>query len=234
MLEIDHIDLHYGAAIALRQVSLRAQAGEAGAAGAVDVEEGAADENLAVGLHRDRVDQAVQGGGEGGGPRHRHRPGAARGGRRDDLRGPRAAAPVAHVPPGLAGDGLDFHDGVGDLGDLLLEEVIEQALVGKSSKPVRKGEHPSLICNSIGTSPEFSTHVSTLRSLGVRHVVICGFPFNSAVAMTAIEHVNQQFEHVYIVTDATRSDAGTSRDPEKMKQALGLLGVELVSLSDFV
>jgi len=111
---------------------------------------------------------------------------------------------------------------------------IEQALVGRSSKPVRKGEHPSLICNSIGTSPEFSTHVSTLRGLGVKHVVICGFPFNSAVAMTAIEHVNQQFEHVYIVMDATMSDPAPSRNPEQMKQALELLGVELVKTKDFV
>ena len=111
---------------------------------------------------------------------------------------------------------------------------IEQALVGRSSKPVRKGEHPSLICNSIGTSPEFSTHVSTLRGLGVKHVVICGFPFNSAVAMTAIEHVNQQFEHVYIVMDATRSDPAPSRNPEQIKQALELLGVELVKTKDFV
>jgi len=111
---------------------------------------------------------------------------------------------------------------------------IEQALVGRSSKPVRKGEHPSLICNSIGTSPEFSTHVSTLRGLGVKHVVICGFPFNSAVAMTGIEHVNQQFEHVYIVMDATRSDPAPSRNPEQIKQALELLGVELVKTNDFV
>jgi len=111
---------------------------------------------------------------------------------------------------------------------------IEQALVGRSSKPVRKGEHPSLICNSIGTSPEFSTHVSTLRGLGVKHVVICGFPFNSAVAMTGIEHVNQQFEHVYIVMDATMSDPAPSRNPEKMRQALELLGVELIKTKDFV
>ncbi len=111
---------------------------------------------------------------------------------------------------------------------------IEQALVGKSSRPVRKGEHPSLICNSIGTSPEFSTHVSTLRGLNVKHVVVCGFPFSSAVAMTAIEHVNQEFEHVYIVMDATRSDAAPNRSPEKMKQAAELLGVELVTTKDFV
>jgi nicotinamidase-related amidase len=111
---------------------------------------------------------------------------------------------------------------------------IEQALCGKSSKPVRKGEHPSLICNSIGTSPEFSTHVSTLRGLGTRHVVICGFPFNSAVGMTAIEHINQQFEHVYVVLDATRSDPAPSRSPEQMKQALHLLGVELIQMKDFV
>jgi nicotinamidase-related amidase len=111
---------------------------------------------------------------------------------------------------------------------------IEQALVGKSSKPIRKGDHPSLISNSIGTSPEFSTHVSTLRGHNVKHVVICGFPFNSAVAMTAIEHVNQQFEHVYIVMDATRSDEAPSRNPEQMKQALELLGVELVKTNDFV
>ena len=105
---------------------------------------------------------------------------------------------------------------------------IEQALVGKSSKPIRKGEHPSLISNSVGTSPEFSTHVSTLRGLGIKHVVICGFPFNSAVAMTAIEHVNQQFEHVYVVLDATRSDSAPKRSPEQMTQALQLLGVELI------
>ncbi len=110
---------------------------------------------------------------------------------------------------------------------------IEQALVGKSSRPVRKGEHPSLICNSIGTSPEFSTHVSTLRSLNVKHVVVCGFPFSSAVAMTAIEHINQEFEHVYIVMDATRSDAAPNRSPENMKQAVELLGVELVTVKDF-
>jgi len=111
---------------------------------------------------------------------------------------------------------------------------IEQALCGKASRPVRKGEHPSLICNSIGTSPEFSTHVSTLRGLGVKHVVICGFPFNSAVAMTAIEHANQQFEHVYVVLDATRSDPAPNQDPGKIKQALELLGVKLVKLQDFV
>ena len=111
---------------------------------------------------------------------------------------------------------------------------IEQALVGKSSKPIRKGEHPSLISNSVGTSPEFSTHVSTLRGHNVKHVVVCGFPFTSAVAMTAIEHINQQFEHVYVVMDATRSDAAPSRGPEQMKQALELLGVELVMIKDFV
>ncbi len=110
---------------------------------------------------------------------------------------------------------------------------IEQALVGRSSRPVRKGEHPSLICNSIGTSPEFSTHVSTLRGLHVKHVVVCGFPFASAVAMTAIEHINQEFEHVYVVTDATRSDAAPSKSPENMKKALELLGVELVTTKDF-
>jgi nicotinamidase-related amidase len=76
--------------------------------------------------------------------------------------------------------------------------------------------------------------VSTLRGHNVNHVVICGFPFNSAVAMTAIEHVNQQFEHVYIVMDATRSDVPPSRNPEQMKQALELLGVELVKTKDFV
>ena len=111
---------------------------------------------------------------------------------------------------------------------------IEQALCGRSSKPVRKGEHPSLICNSIGTSPEFTTHVSTLRGHNVKHVVICGFPFNSAVAMTAIEHINQQFEHVYVVMDATRSDPPPNKNPEQMKQALELLGVELVKTKDFV
>jgi nicotinamidase-related amidase len=111
---------------------------------------------------------------------------------------------------------------------------IEQALVGKSSRPVRKGDHPSLICNSIGTSPEFSTHVSTLRGLHVKHVVVCGFPFTSGVAMTAIEHINQEFEHVYVVIDATRSDAPPGQSPEKMKQALELLRVELVSIKDFV
>ena len=110
---------------------------------------------------------------------------------------------------------------------------IELALVGKSSRPVRKGEHPSLICNSIGTSPEFSTHVSTLRSLNVKHVVVCGFPFSSAVAMTAIEHINQEFEHVYVVMDATRSDAAPSRSPDNMKKALELLGVELVTVKEF-
>lgn len=110
---------------------------------------------------------------------------------------------------------------------------IEQALVGKSSHPIRKGEHPSLISNSVGTSPMFSTHVSTLRGLNIKHVVVCGFPFNSAVAMTAIEHINQQFENVYVVTDATRSDQGTKRNPEQMKQALELLGARLVLTNQF-
>ncbi len=110
---------------------------------------------------------------------------------------------------------------------------IEQALVGKSSRPVRKGEHPSLICNSIGTSPEFTTHISTLRGLNVKNVVVVGFPFTTAVAMTAIEHINQQFEHVYVVMDATRSDASPCKSPENMKKALELLGVELVTTKDF-
>lgn len=144
---------------------------------------------------------------------------------------PRRPDAMAHVEQSLSGE--KSHCIEKTPGAHLIPKI-EQALVGKSSRPVRKGEHPSLICNSIGTSPEFSTHVSTLRSLGIRHVVVCGFPFNSAVAMTAIEHINQQFEKVSIVADATRSDAGTGHDPQKMKQALELLGVELVSIKDFV
>ena len=144
---------------------------------------------------------------------------------------PRRPDSMAHVEQSLSGE--TSHCIEKTPGAHLIPKI-EQALVGKSSKPVRKGEHPSLICNSIGTSPEFSTHVSTLRSLDIRHVVICGFPFNSAVAMTAIEHVNQQFENVYVVTDATRSDASPSRDPERMKQALELLGVKLVTVKDIV
>ena len=113
-----------------------------------------------------------------------------------------------------------------------LLQPVEVALANASSLPLRKGQDPAVIGNSVALSPDFPLHIRMLREKLVNKIFLCGFPFNSAVAMSAIEYINQHLgsknADVYVILDATRSDPPPRRAPKGLRECLKFFGVKFV------
>jgi nicotinamidase-related amidase len=113
-----------------------------------------------------------------------------------------------------------------------LLQPVKVALADVSSLPLRKGQDPVVIGNSVALSPDFPSHIRMLRNKCVSKVFLCGLPFNSAVAMSAIEYMNQHLgaknASVYVILDATRSDPPPRREPKGLRECLEFFGVKFV------
>jgi nicotinamidase-related amidase len=113
-----------------------------------------------------------------------------------------------------------------------LLQPVKVALADVSSLPLRKGQDHVVIGNSVVLSPDFPSHIRMLRDKSVNKIFLCGLPFNSAVAMSAIEYINQHLgfkkANVYVILDATRSDTPPRRDPKGLRECLDFFGVKFV------